>query len=489
MFRVLVGSVFHETNTFWPYPTGLAEFAKRDLLYGDAFIRKFRGTHTPLGGIMEVLEKENIEIVPSLAAIAEPSGKVTKEAFDHIRDTLLEDCRKAGKLDGILLSLHGAMVTEEDEDGEGNLLEAVRRTVGYELPLIATLDLHTDLSQRMVENATAFFPYREYPHSDMYERGLEAGRAMALTLQGKIRPVMRWKPLPLMTSLIATAGRAYAPMKKLLDHYNDETPGILSANLLHGFYLADTSYTSAAALVVADRDEKLAEEAVLTIADAALREKEALARMEIYTVEEALSEQKDIEGTVVFADVTDNPGSGSSSDGTHLLRALLDNKVKKAAVATICDPETVEICHRAGVGAWVNIQLGGKKAPEQLGQPISCRAYVKTLSDGVFYNRGPMHGGVRFDLKRSAVIRIDGVSVIVGSIPIQGYDIEIFQSHGLMLEDFDILVVKSAVHYRAAFEPKSKKMFPINCPGTIEVDPLKLDYRHISRPIYPLDEI
>lgn len=489
MFRVLVGSVFHETNTFWPYSTGLAEFAKRDLLFGDDFVRKFKGTHTPLGGIMEVLEQENIEIIPSLAAIAEPSGMVTKEAFDRIRDTLLEDCRKAGRLDGIVLSLHGAMVTEEDQDGEGNLLEALRKTVGNDLPVIATLDLHTDFSQRMLENATAFFPYREYPHSDMYERGLEASRLMVQVLKGKAHPVMRWKQIPLMLSLVATATEAYAPMKKVLNRYNEETPGILSANFLHGFYLADTIYTSASAVVVTDNDEELAEQAIAEIEATALAHKDALSRMEIYTVEEALEEQKTIDGTVVFADVTDNPGSGSSSDGTNLLRKLLERKVKKVAVATICDPETVEICHRAGVGAWVELELGGKKAPEKLGQPIHCRAYVKTLSDGVFYNRGPMHGGVRFDLKRSAVILIDGISVIVGSIPIQGYDIEIFQSHGLMLGDFDILVVKSAVHYRAAFGPKSKKMFPINCPGTVEVDPLKLNYRNVRRPIYPLDEI
>ena len=381
------------------------------------------------------------------------------------------------------------MVTEEDEDGEGNLLEAIRNTVGRDLPVIATLDLHTDLSPRMVENATAFFPYRDYPHSDMYARGLEASETMVRVLRGEIRPVMRWRPIPLMTSLIATAGSSYAPMKELLDRYNEATPGILSANFLHGFYLADTRYTSASALVVTDRDEDLAEKAAAEIEALALAHKEDLSHMEIYAVSEALKEQKTIDGTVVFADVTDNPGSGSSSDGTNLLRELLERKVKKAAVATICDPETVKICHQAGVGSWVDIELGGKKAPEQLGQPIRCRAYVKLLSDGVFYNRGPMHGGVRFDLKKSAVLLIDGISVIVGSVPIQAYDIEIFQSHGLMLDDFDILVVKSAVHYRAAFRPKSRKMFPINCPGTVEVDLLKLNYRNIRRPIYPLDEI
>lgn len=489
MFRVLVGAAFHETNTFWPYPTGLKEFAGHDLLAGEEIIKKFQGTHSPLGGMLEVLERENVEIIPSLAAIAEPSGTVTKEAFDRIRKTLLEDCGKAGKLDGILLSLHGSMVTEEDEDGEGNLLEAIRKAAGKELPLIATLDLHTNFSERMAENATAFFPYREYPHSDMYVRGLEAATAMVRTLRHEIRPLMRWKRIPVLTSLIATAGEAYAPMREVLDRYNRGTPGILSANFLHGFYQADTGVTASSALVLTDNDAGLAEKAVGEIAAAARAHKEALSRMEVYSVEEALSEQREIDGTVVFADVTDNPGSGSSGDGTHLLRELLERKAEKAAVASICDPQTVEQCHQAGVGAWVDIQLGGKKAPEKLGEPICCRAYVKTLSDGVFYNRGPMHGGVRFDLKRSAVIQIDGISVIVASIPVQAYDIELFQSHGLTLSDFRILVVKSAVHYRAAFGPKCRKMFSIHCPGMVEVDPRKLPYQNVPRPIYPLDEI
>lgn len=489
MFRVLIGSVFHETNTFWPYTTGLDAFARHDLLFGDAFIRKFHGTHTPLGGIIEVLERENIEIIPSLAAIAEPSGMVTKEAFDTIKSRLLEDCAKAGKLDGVLLSIHGAMVTEEDEDGEGNLLEAIRQTVGDRLPIITTLDLHTNLSQRMVDNATAFFPYRDYPHSDMYARGLDAAEAMVRILRGEIHPLMRWKRIPILTSLIATATEPYAPMAAVLNRYNRETEGILSANYLHGFYLADTSLTASAALVVTDGDEELADQAITVIERTAWECKDRLSHMETYSVEEAVKEQETIDGTVVFADITDNPGSGSSSDGTRLLRKLLEMKVDKVAVATICDPETVEICHKAGVGSYVDIMLGGKKAPEKLGLPISCRAYVKMLSDGIFYNRGPMHGGVKFDLKRSAVIQIDGISVIVGSIPVQGYDIEVFQSHGLMLSDYKILVVKSAVHYRAAFEPRSRKMFAVNCPGTVEIDINKLHYKKVERPVYPLDPL
>lgn len=488
MYRVLIGSVFHETNTFWPYPTGHQEFEKHDFLQKEEMLKKFRGTRTPLGGLIEVMDCEGVEIVPSLAALAEPSGIVTKDVFDTIKSIITSDCKEAGHLDGILLSLHGAMVTEEDEDGEGALLAAIRRIVGDQIPIIATLDLHTNLSQRMVDHATAFFPYREYPHADMYARGLDAGNAMAKMLRGEVCPVMRWKRIPILPSLIATAEESYEPIAKVLSHYNEMTE-VLSANYLHAFYLSDTSESASSVLVITDGDDQLAESAVAAVEAVALANKEALSCMKTYSVDEAVAELSTVDGTAVFADVTDNPGSGSSSDGTTLLRRLLELKVDHAAVATIYDPESVEKCHRAGVGAWVELSLGGKKSPEKLGEPIKCRAYVKLLSDGVFYNRGPMHGGVRFDLKRSAVVLINGISVIIGSNPVQAYDIEVFQSHGLMLNDFRVLVVKSAVHYRAAFGSKCAKMFPINCPGMVELDQKKIFYQNIPRPVYPLDEI
>lgn len=487
MYRILIGAFFHETNTFWPYPTGMAEFKKRNYYTGAAVLEKFRGTKTPLGGFIDVLGDAEVEIIPALAAIAEPYGKVTDEVVETVTTSFLRAIDAAGKIDGVLLQLHGAMVTRSDDDGEGAFLAALREKLGYDIPIVATLDLHADLSERMVNLATAFFPYREYPHADMYDRGVDAAHCILRTLRGDIHPVMRWQPTLILTSLIATSLKSYAPLRAAIDElYQDHR--VLSANLLHGFYLADTADTRASALVVTDSAPELAQGGADALAAAAWENRVALSHIDTCTADEAICEAVASPGQpLLFADISDNPGIGSSCDGTHLLRALLAAGVQNVAYAEICDPETVEQCHRAGVGAAIPVRLGGKKDPTLLGEPICTSAYVKLLSDGCYRNRGPMHGGLMVDLHRSAVIVIDGISVIVGSIPTQCYDIEIFRSHGLMLEDYKLLVVKSSIHYRAAFAPYVKKMFSVAMPGALTLDPRMLRYVRCPHPLYPLD--
>ncbi len=487
MYRILIGSMFHETNSFWPTPTGVKEFEKRDLLFGDDIFKKFHNTRTSLGAFLEVIEKEGAEAIMTVAANAEPSGTVTKEAFDLIKNTIIDACKSAGKLDGILLSLHGAMETQETQDAEGRLLEEIRKVAGQDIPIVTTLDLHANLTQRMVDNANAFFPYREYPHHDMYIRGIEAANTMFDVLKSGLKPIMKWKHIPILASLIATTSDEYQGIASVVNQSNEEND-ILSAVLLHGFFMADTEDTMASALVVAKSDAELAENIVDKIACAAWENRDVLSRIDAQECEEAIATAQKTAGIVVLADICDNPGAGSSCDGTHLLRALLENNVEKVAYALICDPETVEQCHSAGVGAQIQVKLGGKSNPKLLGEPVCRKAYVKSLSDGVYYNRGPMHGGMKVDLKKSAVIVIDGITVIVSCIPTQAYDTEIFHSHGLTMFDFEILVVKSSVHYRAAFAPIASKLVAVKCPGAVELDASRLAYKKKKIPLYPIDK-
>ena len=191
---------------------------------------------------------------------------------------------------------------------------------------------------------------------------------------------------------------------------------------------------------------------------------------------------------VVFADVCDNPGVGSTEDATALLKELIELHAQRVAYALIVDPETVDQCHKAGTGATIEVHLGGKMAPEKTGEPITCNAYVKSLSDGRYRNHGPMHGGLAINLRKTAVIVIEGLTVIVSAVPTQTYDIEIFRSHGLVLEDYDILVVKSSIHYRAAFSKVAKKLYGIECPGTTILNLHSLDYKKCLRSNYPLNQ-
>lgn len=487
MRRVIIGAVFHETNTFWPIKTGLEEFKKRNYFLDDVVIEKFRGTHTVLGAFIEVLQENGIEVIPTIAAIAEPSGPVTTGAIEQIKKDLFERCRAAGEVDGVLLSMHGAMVTEDDDDGDGEFLQSLRAVVGSEIPVVATLDLHANLTDRMVNNATALIPYREYPHADMYDRGLDAAKLMLQILNKEVKPVMKYATRPMFTVLMETGGEVCRPIMEQSAEIR-RLPGIVNASVLHGFYAADTADTCASALVISDGNPKLARQMAEQLAETTWRQRVKLGHLDTCTPEEALAEAETLEGPVVFADICDNPGAGSSEDGTHLLRALLNKKAQNVAYAMICDPETVQACIAAGVGNTVDIRLGGKKDAKLLGDPISCTAYVKMISDGIYVNRGPMHGGLAVNLQKSVVIVVDGINIIVGSIPTQVYDIEIFQSHGLSLKDFKIIVVKSSVHYKAAFGPHCRKMFSVECPGGLVVDPKNLHYKKCSRPIYPLDE-
>jgi len=489
MYRILVGAVLHESNTFWPYPTDLQSFKNRNFYLGDEVTEKFNYTKTALGGFYEVLREEGAEAIPCIAALAEPSGTVTADAFNRIKQEIVDSCKKVGKLDGILLYLHGAMVTEVDEDGDGNLLEAIREVVGYDIPVMTTLDLHVNMTKKMIRNATAFMPYRSYPHSDMYERGLDAARLMMKTLKGEAKPVMCWKPIPLMPVLTETAKESFKPIADVLAEIFKD-PKVFTANFNHGFYLSDTSETHAAAMVVTDGDEALAQSYVDKIASVAWENREALTTIERYSPEEAieLAYKTEGKGPVVLADICDNPGAGYSGDNTYLLRALIKANAQKVAYAMICDPETLEQCHKAGVGSYIDIKLGGKMLPDQ-DSPIECRAYVKGLFDGQYVNRGPMHGGLTVNVKKSAVIVIGGISVILLAVCTQCYDIEIFQAHGMQLDDFDILVVKSSIHYRAAFGPRSKRMISVESPGGMPLSSESLTYKRLTRPIYPLDEV
>jgi len=486
MHRIFVVSFAHETNTFWPRKTGVEHLKSRYYVVGEDLLKNFGGTRTSLGGIIDVLDRYGAEGIYSVAASAEPSGYVTEEAFEEIKGILVRDLVAAGKVDGVLLALHGAMVTEHDEDGEGNILQAVREIVGPEVPVIATLDLHANITSRMVECANAMIPFHEYPHVDTYERSVEAAEMMMATLNGSLHPVMSCRQLPLLASLVETQNEAYRPLAEACERAKGY-PGVLEAAIVHGFFPADITDAGVTSMVITDGDKDLADRLAKELSDIIWEYRDTMAKIPAYTPEAAIAEAAETEGLIVFADICDNSGAGSSSDGTKLLRAMLDAKVTNAAFAMIADAETVEECCKAGVGNYVDIRLGGKCVPDKLGAPISCRAYVKAVVDGKYTNKGPMQAGLVFNMKKSVVLVIDGISVIVGASPVQPFDIEIFRGHGLTPSDFHILAVKSSVHYRASFGAYAEKMFAVECPGVLVTDPRHLEYKNVRRPIYPLD--
>jgi len=485
---VVVGRVKHETNTFSSLETGYEEFAATSLFFGDEIGPEFRGTDTDLGGFLRVADEAGWVAVPTVAANATPGGTVAADALDEFVGSLVDGVEEHDP-DAVLLGLHGAMVSERDRDGDGYILERVREAAGEDVPVMATLDLHANVSDRMVAHADGLFGYDTYPHVDIGDTGETAALALARTLSGDLDPtvVIERAPLLLPLPVLQTNDE---PMHSLLERAADaESTGVPDVSVFGGFEYADVPDAGFSVVGVTDR----------SLADGTGTDCEAIASeayerrhefdREYTSVPEATDEATDwdaADGPLLLADIADNPGGGSAQDGTVLLEGLLDADVRNVAVAAIFDPAAVEAAANAGVGERLRVDLGGHV--EANGDPIDVDARVRLLSDGTYRNQGPMSTGLEVSFGRTALLDVDGIAVIVCSHRQQPYDPEIFRSHGITPERQRVLVVKSTVHYRAGFEPLVGGIREVSAPGLCSPDLSLFAHEHIRRPMYPLDE-
>ena len=487
MKNIVIAGFKHETNSFSPKPADEKAYREREYLFGDELFTHFRGVKNELGGFLDVLlEKEDIRLIPAMSFNAMPSGPVTADVYRTAERTLLDTIRAAEHVDGVLLSLHGAMITELSDDGEGMLLEAVRNLVGPDVPVIASLDFHVNMTAKMQKNADALFVYDYYPHIDMYETGVEAAETMYGAVTGRIRPVMRWQKLPLIMPAVPThieAVRKYVDM----EHSYEEREGVLGVNLCEGFFQSDQFEKGAAVIAVTDGDAELAQSIVDSMAEQIWADREKLT-WDFYTIDQAIDEALASDGRpFVFADVCDNPGAGGSCDTTHILRRLLERGVEDAAVAIMVQPDAVEAAERAGVGNSVTVRLGGNSCIDKNGEALTLTGYVKSLSDGYFRNRDEMSKGLLTRLGKTAVIVVKGIEIIVTSIRTQPFDLEVFRSQGIMPQDRKILVTKSTAHYRNSYAKVAFRMLDVETAGLAPQRISDLQYQNCRRPIYPLD--
>ncbi|MEW6524197.1 MAG: M81 family metallopeptidase [Bacillota bacterium] len=487
--RFIMAQISHETNTFSPIRTGLEHFASRGLFRGDEITRVFAGTRTPLGGFMEVARRAQAELVPVLSASATPSGIVRKDTYQGFKEELLDGIRAAGRIDGILLALHGAMVVEGIQDAEGDLLSAVREVTGQAVPVMCTLDYHANLSDVMVASTDALFGYDTYPHVDGYERGVECAENLLAMLAGCLRPTSAVCRPPLIPAIVC-ARTGWGPVVDLLSEARkyEAMEGVVNVSVYGGFPYADIHDAGMAFYATTNNRPALAQEIASRLSEKAFSLRHHF-RKELVPVEEAVRRAMLATCTpVVLADVGDNTGGGASGDGTAILRALLDLKATGAAVAIITDPEVVAMASVAGPGATISTRLGGK-TDDLHGEPLPVTARVRVLSDGSFVHKGPMSRGLRGNMGKTAVLVVDGVEVVVTERRLQPVDPEVFRAVGIEPLDRKILVVKSSVHYRAAYEPLAQEIIEVDGPGLSSANLGKFVFRHIRRPIFPLDPI
>jgi microcystin degradation protein MlrC len=413
---------------------------------------------------------------------------VTKEFYTEARDRLLADLRAAGPLDGVLLDLHGAMVVEGLDDGEGDLLRAVRATVGA-LPIGVTLDFHANVTRAMVDTATLLHGYKTYPHVDMDARGREATTRLTEVVAGRIRPAVAYRQPPLLPP-IAGQLTTRGPMRRLYDLADamERRPRVVSVSVFAGFPLADIHDAGLSIYVATDDDQALAE----TLADELAAAAWALRREFLHTalpVREAVARALALDGgPVVLADIADNTGGGAAGDTTEILRELLRVGARRTTVAGLWDPAAVQTCLAAGVGASVTVAVGGKVDPSH-GAPVTVTGRVRTLSDGRFVYRGPMMRGVEGRLGPTVVLDVNDLKIILVSYRRQTLDPEMIRFVGIDPLAEKILAVKSSIHYRAAFEPIARAILEVDAPGLSSSNLTRFPFAHVRRPIYPLDEL
>ena len=488
MKRVGVMGFIHESNTFSVTPTTYEHFEQISLTRGKELIERWTGGNHELSGFLEGAESNGLDPVPLVAAFAMPSGAVVRETFEAIAQQTVDALKAAMPVDGLYLGLHGATVSEEFPDADGEMARRMREVVGPDVPVVMTLDLHANVSPRMVANADATTIYRSNPHLDQKARGREAASLLGRTLRGEIRPVQALECPPLIIS-IAKQYTDEDPAKGLYEDVESvlKWPGILSASVAMGFYYADVEEMGATFLAVADHDRDLARKAARWMAERAWDRREEF-RADLPSAAEAVAMAMEAaEAPVVLLDIGDNVGGGSPGDSTLILAEIVAQKASNAMVV-LFDAESVARCVEAGVRNPVKLQVGGKTDGRH-GSPVSVQGRVRMISDGIFQEPEVRHGGWgSFDQGVTAVVETpEQHTLILTSVKMAPVSLEQVKSQGVKPESKKILVAKGVIAPRAAYNPVAARTILVDTPGATCVNPAGFTFHHRRRPLYPLE--
>lgn len=486
--RIGIVALLHESNTFAAATTPLRRFEEDLLVEGEAVRERLGGTHHEVGGFFEQLAEDAVEAVPLFAARAMPSGTIEGEAADALVARLLAAVERAGPLDGYLVAPHGAAVAAHEPDFDGHWLTALRDKV-RRVPVIGTLDLHANVSPRMVAATDALVAYRTNPHLDQRERGREAATLLVRTLRGEVRPTMAGAFPPLAVNIEAQA-TAESPCRELIAEAEAlrARPGVLSVSLLLGFPYSDVAEMGASLAVVTDNDASLARQ----YADELARtwwERRAQFRGNLVSIPDAVRQAASLPGTVGLLDMGDNVGGGSPADGTLLAHEIVRQGVTPACVV-LTDPTAQAQARAAGVGATLPLAVGGK-ADDRHGRPLQGTFTVLALYDGVFEETQVRHGGIRrFDQGPTAVVRSDsGLTVVLTSLRTAPFSLGQLTACGIDPERFRVLVIKGVHAPVAAYAPVCARLIRVNTPGITTADLAALTFTHRRRPLYPFEEM
>ncbi|MBI2216055.1 MAG: M81 family metallopeptidase [Candidatus Rokubacteria bacterium] len=485
--KVVLAMMMHETNTFSPVPTTIDSFRP---LAGAAAIAELEGTNTQFGGFLDVARQIGAEIEVPIAAAAHPSGHVQKAAYEEMCDAIVGGIRTG--CDAAFLALHGAMVAEHVDDGEGELLRRIR-AVAPRVPIAVGLDFHAHITPAMVDSATVVTGYRTYPHIDMGETGQRAARTLVRVLNREVEPVMVWDFRPMLTSTLEhTPSRQ--PMKDIMDMaIAAEASGtVLNASLFGGFPQADIPHLACSSVIVADRrtDQGKAKALLDRLLDMAWERREAFLYRGAPLATQIAHARTLGEGPILLVDHGDNTASGGTQDVMSVVEEAMRQGLEDVVAGPICDPAAVARIIAAGTAAGVTLDLGGKIDMPQLnleGKPLAVSGKVTRVTDGEFVVTGPMATGTRVRMGRTAVLDTGTMQIVVSEMRAEPFDLGVFTHCGIDPRRKRYVLIKSRQHFRAGFEPIARHIVMCDGDGVTSSDLRLFDYRKRRRPLYPFE--
>jgi microcystin degradation protein MlrC len=485
--RIALAGFMHESNTFNPIRADRDAFAAQSLVYGSALLDEWRDAHHEMGGFIEAARVEGFDALPLVMAWATPSGPVTRDVFEEVLDRIITALRQQNP-DGLLLALHGAMVAEQELDADGEIVRSLRLAMGPGFPIVVTLDLHGNVSPRLIKNCDTAIAYRTCPHVDQRECGRRAASLLVRKLRGDVRPRQAMAKPPMIVNIMVH-DTSQQPLKAFMDAVSalEQQPGILAASLLPGFAYADVPQIGPSIIVVADDDAVLAQREADRLAERLWQARDSLTP-NLPDAAEAVRRALEAERMpVILVDTGDNVGGGSAGDGTIVLAEMLRQGATDGVVCLFA-PEEARQCAREGVGKEVHLSVGGK-VDRLHGDPLAVTGRVRVLHDGTYIEPEVRHGGKRINhMGLTALVEIEGRNLLVfNSQRHPPFSLGQLTCLGIRPGQQRLLVVKAAIAYKAAYAPIAGTIIEVDTPGLTAVNPERFKYRHIRSPMHPLD--
>tara|TARA_B100000949_G_scaffold61629_1_gene54590 strand:- start:425 stop:1924 length:1500 start_codon:yes stop_codon:yes gene_type:complete len=492
--RIAALGFHHETNTFQSVKTDYDSFADYEFLRGSQIADRHATSKFTLAGYFQSAQKFEFDLVPLLWAFTGPTGTITKDAFDRIATEMIDMLKENGPWDGVLLAQHGAAVSDEYPDMDGEISRRVREVVGLETPVVMTLDLHSNITQDQVDNTDAIVAFRTNPHLDPVERAVEASDILVKTIRGEVRPVQHLVQVPMIINIVKQP-TSFGPMKEIMDEVDEvlEKPGVLSASCGQGFPYADVDQMGVSFLVVTDGDAELAEKQANWLARRAW-DRRAELQNDSPSIEEAISSAMNApsdDRPTAIMDVGDNVGGGGTADSTHLLAEAIRQGLKgeQSLLLSLFDPSAVQACVSAGVGSTVTLKVGA--GTDHLhGEPVEVTGYVRAITDGKFEEPKPIHGGFRFfDYGPSVALDTeDGHTIALHTVRgIGNMSREQYYFMGIFPEKYRVIICKGTVSPRAAYEPIAREIIMADSQGVTSANMSSFSYEHRRKPLYPFE--